>query len=252
MKKKGFTLIELLAVIVILAVIALIATPAVLNVIEDSKKAAAEASARNIVSSAETYYLKELMNNNKVSSINLSTDTLKYDGNKAEKGYVNLNKEGKGSGKMYISGYCVTVTSKSELTSEKVDADDCDVTSITPPVEKASVVVEYETVKSPGGSNHNGSIIRLNNNIVSEAYITIKITTDKVYKQDYIVNEKITCDSTTGVCSSSKNYYMPKLDNFTFDFEITIGDKTYTASKEYIKKEGYVLTGIIIDITTNY
>ena len=42
MKKKGFTLIELLAVIVILAVIALIATPAVLNIIEDSKKAAAE------------------------------------------------------------------------------------------------------------------------------------------------------------------------------------------------------------------
>ena len=39
MKKKGFTLIELLAVIVILAVIAVIATPAVLNVIEDSKKA---------------------------------------------------------------------------------------------------------------------------------------------------------------------------------------------------------------------
>ena len=251
MKKKGFTLIELLAVIVILAVIALIATPAVLNIIEDSKKAAAEASARSIVSSAETYYLKELMNNNKVSSIDLSTDTLKYDGDKAEKGYVNLDKNGKGSGKMYISGYCVTVTSKSELTSEKVDADDCDVTSITPPVEKASVVVEYETVKSPGGSNHTGSIIRLNNSIVSEAYITIKITTDKVYKQDYIVNEKITCDSTTGVCSSSKNYYMPKLDNFTFDFEITIGDKTYTASKEYIKKEGYVLTGIIIDITTN-
>ena len=77
--KKGFTLIELLAVIVILAVIALIATPAVLNIIEDSKQSAAEASARNIVSSAETYYLKELMNNNKVSSIDLSTNTLKYD-----------------------------------------------------------------------------------------------------------------------------------------------------------------------------
>ena len=53
MNKKGFTLIELLAVIVILAVIALIATPAVLNIIEDSKKSAAEASARNIVSTAK-------------------------------------------------------------------------------------------------------------------------------------------------------------------------------------------------------
>ena len=250
--KKGFTLIELLAVIVILAVITLIATPAVLNIIEDSKQSAAEASARNIVSSAETYYLKELMNNNKVSSIDLSTNTLKYDGDKAEKGYVNLDKEGKGSGKMYISGYCIEVTSKSELTSEKVDADDCDVTSITPPVEKASVVVEYETVKSLGGLSQIRYDIKLNNNIVAEAYITIKITTDKVYKEDYIVNEKVTCDSTTGVCSSSKIYYMPK-GNFTFDFEITIGDKTYTASKEYIQKEGYVLTGkIIIDITTNY
>ena len=45
MRKKGFTLIELLAVIVILAVIALIATPAVLNIIEDSKKAALAAIA---------------------------------------------------------------------------------------------------------------------------------------------------------------------------------------------------------------
>ena len=63
MKKKGFTLIELLAVIVILAVIALIATPAVLNIIEDSKKAAAEASARNVVSAAKTYYLQNIMDN---------------------------------------------------------------------------------------------------------------------------------------------------------------------------------------------
>ena len=45
MKKRGFTLIELLAVIVILAIIALIATPAVLNIIEDSRKGAAEAKA---------------------------------------------------------------------------------------------------------------------------------------------------------------------------------------------------------------
>ena len=129
MKKKGFTLIELLAVIVILAVIAVIATPAVLNIIEDSKKSAAEASARSIVGSAETYYLKELMNNNKISNIDLSSDTLKYDGDKAEKGYVKLDKDGKGSGKMYISGYCVTVTSKSEITSEKVDSDDCEISS---------------------------------------------------------------------------------------------------------------------------
>ena len=45
MNKKGFTLVELLAVIVILAIIALIATPLILNVIDNAKKGAAEASA---------------------------------------------------------------------------------------------------------------------------------------------------------------------------------------------------------------
>ena len=53
MKKKGFTLIELLAVIVILAIIALIATPIVMNVIENSRKGAAERSAENYLDAVE-------------------------------------------------------------------------------------------------------------------------------------------------------------------------------------------------------
>ena len=40
-KEKGFTLIELLAVIVILAILMVIAVPKILNVIEKSKKSAA-------------------------------------------------------------------------------------------------------------------------------------------------------------------------------------------------------------------
>lgn len=60
MKKNGFTLIELLAVIVILAIIALIATPAVLNIIEDSKKAAAERSTEAVVKAAEIKYMAAL------------------------------------------------------------------------------------------------------------------------------------------------------------------------------------------------
>ena len=52
-KIKGFTLVELLAVIVILAIILVIAVPKVMSVIEDSKKATLEATAKMIASTAE-------------------------------------------------------------------------------------------------------------------------------------------------------------------------------------------------------
>ena len=126
MNKKGFTLIELLAVIVILAIIALIATPAVLNIIEDTRKSAAEASARNIINAAKTYYMQSTMNNNTVNSIDLSTDTLKYDGDQATKGTINFD-NGKASGKMYVGGYCVEVALDGKVSSEKMNEEDCEV-----------------------------------------------------------------------------------------------------------------------------
>ena len=110
MKKKGFTLIELLAVIVILAVIAIIATPAVLNIIEDSKKSAAEASARNIASAAKTHYMKNIMDNKPNSNVDLSTGTLKYDGEQAKKGLLSYDAKGNLTGRMYVSGYYIEIT----------------------------------------------------------------------------------------------------------------------------------------------
>ena len=133
MKKKGFTLIELLAVIVILAIIALIAVPSVLNIIEDSKKGAAEASARNIVSAAKTYYMQSTMNGGTVESIDLSTDTLKYDGEQANKGSI-IFTNGKASGKLYVSGYCVEISIDGKVTSEKKTEDECEVTSSVPEI----------------------------------------------------------------------------------------------------------------------
>jgi len=53
--KKGFTLVELLATIVVLGIVAAIATPAVLGVIEKSKKNAMVANARQMISAAKTY-----------------------------------------------------------------------------------------------------------------------------------------------------------------------------------------------------
>ena len=125
MKKKGFTLIELLAVIVILAVIAIIATPAVLNIIEDSKQSAAEASARSIVGAAKTHYMKNIMENKPNSNVDLSTNTLKYDGEQAKKGLLSYDANGNVSGKMYISGYCVEVSVDGNVTSTKTDESEC-------------------------------------------------------------------------------------------------------------------------------
>ena len=127
MKKKGFTLIELLAVIVILAVIALIATPAVLNIIEDSRKSAAEASARSIVGAAKTHYMKNIMDNKPNSNVDLSTNTLKYDGEQAKKGLLSYDANGNVSGKMYISGYCVEVSVDGNVTSTKTDESECNI-----------------------------------------------------------------------------------------------------------------------------
>ena len=133
MKKKGFTLIELLAVIVILAIIALIATPAVLNIIEDSRKSAAEASARNIISAAKTYYMSETMNGRTVGTIDLSGTTLKYDGDQASKGTITFT-DGKPSGKMYVGGYCVEVAVDGKVESEKVEEDECTIEVSVPEV----------------------------------------------------------------------------------------------------------------------
>ena len=147
MKKKGFTLIELLAVIVILAVIALIATPAVLNIIEDSKKAAAEASARNIVSAAKSYYMQNIMDNINTGTIDLSKNTFAYDGEQATKGYISYDKDGNTYGKMYISGYCVEIASDGTITSTKTLEEKCTLeTTPSATIYENGIVVYYNPV----------------------------------------------------------------------------------------------------------
>ena len=69
--KKGFTLIELLAVIVILAIIALITVPVVINIINNSKKGAAEDSTYGVIESAKLYWTS-----NQSVSLDASTDII--------------------------------------------------------------------------------------------------------------------------------------------------------------------------------
>ena len=64
-KEKGFTLIELLAVIVILAILMVIAVPKILNVINNSKKSAAESSIKLLKDTIKTQVTsKDITNSN--------------------------------------------------------------------------------------------------------------------------------------------------------------------------------------------
>ena len=95
MKKSGFTLLELLAVIVVLAVIALIVTPFVTKAIDEAKKGAFKNSVYGIIDAAELYYASNLENRDEIPDIDVTTNTLKYKGEKPTSGLVRYDTEGK-------------------------------------------------------------------------------------------------------------------------------------------------------------
>ena len=69
--KNGFTLIELLGVIIILGILATITIVSVNGIISDSKKSLTNAQKATIEKAAESYYLKEGINDN-VTCVNVS------------------------------------------------------------------------------------------------------------------------------------------------------------------------------------
>ena len=170
MKKKGFTLIELLAVIVILAVIALIATPAVLNIIEDSKKSAAEASARNIASAAKAYYMQNLMNNISVGGVDLTKNKFTYDGEQATKGYITYGANGAVSGNIYVSGYCIEIQSDGSVTSTKVSESECEITLPAPNIYLNGTIVYFNPVTNMKCSSSEAVIGHGSNNACLKWY----------------------------------------------------------------------------------
>ena len=133
MKKneKGFTLIELLAVIVILAIIALISTPIVMNVINQSRKKAAEDSAYGVIEAVKTYHTEKMLNVNaevsdtlfvkwesatsvkagKNSSSLAAVSDLKISGSKPQSGSIEIKSDGTIEVKsLKINGYTCSGT----------------------------------------------------------------------------------------------------------------------------------------------
>lgn len=131
-RRKGFTLIELLAVIVILGVIMLIATPIVLNIIEDSKKKAFEASAGNIARAAEIeYWNNTLMGPPKSLEFKFQkgeivSNTLEFKGKAPESGIISVNKDGDVSMAIYNGKWCaIKQSDNKEIRLEKIPEEDC-------------------------------------------------------------------------------------------------------------------------------
>ena len=108
--KFGFTLVELLAVIVILAIILVIAVPKVMSIIEDSKKATLESTAKMIASQAEKAFVQNTVLD-KQKGIECS-DVVKINNQDYERCIIEFDNKGKakvtikGSGKFDNLNIC--------------------------------------------------------------------------------------------------------------------------------------------------
>ena len=109
MNKKGFTLIELLAVIIILAIIALITVPAIINIIDNSKKKALVNTAYGMIKAAELYHAENLLKGNTTNKTFTGPNytDLNFKGEKVENGEVKVNNTGQVSIWLYKDKYCV-------------------------------------------------------------------------------------------------------------------------------------------------
>ena len=120
-KEKGFTLVELLAIIVILAIIPVIAVPKVMSVIEDSKKATLESTAKMIASSAEKQKVQntvlgkgDAITCDSVAKINkgdYASCSIEFDNNTAK---VTIEGKGKFEG-LYVCGGTKTSANKCRI-----------------------------------------------------------------------------------------------------------------------------------------
>lgn len=131
-KNRAFTLIELLAIIVILAIIAVITVPIILNIIENSRKGAATASAYGYKDAVNKYYVTELANNRQLQLEGLYTVTdgilngsgitnkeILVSGDKPSGGYLNYSNNTLTGGCLTIGDYKVLFENGQILSTKK-------------------------------------------------------------------------------------------------------------------------------------
>lgn len=153
-KKNAFTLIELLAIIVILAIIAVITVPIILNIIENSKKGAAQDSAYGYKDAIEKYYVAQLYDNKEIrleGNYNIENGVLignslpeegvqiPIEGTIPTSGYLKYENNKLKEGCLVVGEYASTFT-ESKIT--KVEKGACTSSTPTPQVETVGPVNE--------------------------------------------------------------------------------------------------------------
>ena len=124
MNKKGFTLIELVAVILILGIIALIAIPAVSNVINDSKKHAAEVTAMSYIKSIDDQNALYKLQPDKFTPIqsgNVDDLIVNIKGDGPTSGTVTVTNGKVSEAELCANGYIVTYNGVSTIVEDKCE-----------------------------------------------------------------------------------------------------------------------------------
>ena len=184
MKNKAFTLIELLAVIVILAIIALIATPALLNIIENSRRSSVEESTRNILNAGKTFCIKETtLNKKELKEINL-LDANFYKGEKPDKGIISFDKSCNPTLNMYMNGYCVTTDSSGKLNIIKNNLSDCGIGMVIVTFNNEG----YITTKEYESGSEYGELPTL----TKEGYTFLGWYTEEIEGKNVLSTDKVT------------------------------------------------------------
>lgn len=214
MKKiKGFTLVELLAVIVILAIILIIAMPKISDVINNSKKASFEATAKTVASQAEKKKMeKEILEDTssiscsdivKLNNSDYGACTIIFDGNKAK---VSITGKGKFDGLKVVNATkdsAVAVENKIEYTDPN-----CFVVS-------NGVITDYK--------NPTTALNTIMDAIVDKVYALPSIMPDKTYDSDKCPRDVVIPEKINGVTITGIGTHAFAMDDiYTIDIPATV------------------------------